>query len=307
MKCSKCGYNRQISDDDVTPDWQCPSCGVAYVKAEQFSRVQAEQFSRIPTPPPILPTSAVATLVLLEPRSKGRDLIKVALRELLLRGVFRLHHKRENAWFGRTRDVRRVEWITAGLAPQSLDVATGALAREIYSAVLTDARLERVVGVLRVKYGNDYMRFHRDNVFAMLQAQGLIRLIERKLLGFTWLDRVELTTAGQRQALGLNQQIQYAQGLSPNPDTDQLLRLRAALGPAVVLVPSLWPHLHHLDEATRIDDEMTRMRAEYAVDHTFSFNFRSEDFESLDSVCAVIDDSVDAGDGGDGGGDGGGD
>ena len=35
MKCPKCGYVRQASDDDTTPAWQCPSCGVAYVKASQ--------------------------------------------------------------------------------------------------------------------------------------------------------------------------------------------------------------------------------------------------------------------------------
>ena len=31
MKCSKCGYVRLVTD--VAPEWQCPSCQVAYVKA----------------------------------------------------------------------------------------------------------------------------------------------------------------------------------------------------------------------------------------------------------------------------------
>ncbi|OYY74890.1 MAG: hypothetical protein B7Y40_02755 [Gammaproteobacteria bacterium 28-57-27] len=30
MKCPKCGYERQPTDD--APDWQCPACKVAYVK-----------------------------------------------------------------------------------------------------------------------------------------------------------------------------------------------------------------------------------------------------------------------------------
>jgi len=30
MKCPKCGYERQPTDD--APDWQCPSCKVAYAK-----------------------------------------------------------------------------------------------------------------------------------------------------------------------------------------------------------------------------------------------------------------------------------
>ena len=36
MKCPKCGCDRQASDDDTTPAWQCPSCGIAYAKAEQL-------------------------------------------------------------------------------------------------------------------------------------------------------------------------------------------------------------------------------------------------------------------------------
>lgn len=33
MKCPKCSYERQPTDD--APDWQCPSCKVAYVKVMQ--------------------------------------------------------------------------------------------------------------------------------------------------------------------------------------------------------------------------------------------------------------------------------
>lgn len=33
IECPKCGYVRQSKED--APDWQCPSCGVAYVKAAQ--------------------------------------------------------------------------------------------------------------------------------------------------------------------------------------------------------------------------------------------------------------------------------
>lgn len=32
MKCPKCGYSRTFGE--TAPDWQCPSCGVAYAKAE---------------------------------------------------------------------------------------------------------------------------------------------------------------------------------------------------------------------------------------------------------------------------------
>lgn len=32
MKCPKCGYVRLVTD--AAPDWQCPSCQVAYIKAK---------------------------------------------------------------------------------------------------------------------------------------------------------------------------------------------------------------------------------------------------------------------------------
>lgn len=39
-KCPKCGYVRQPTDD--APDWQCPSCGVAYVKVAGGQAKQRE-------------------------------------------------------------------------------------------------------------------------------------------------------------------------------------------------------------------------------------------------------------------------
>jgi hypothetical protein len=40
MKCPKCSYERQAADD--APDWQCPSCKVAYVKASQAQNQAAK-------------------------------------------------------------------------------------------------------------------------------------------------------------------------------------------------------------------------------------------------------------------------
>ena len=42
VKCPKCSYKRQPSD--TTPDWQCPSCGIAYAKfTGDFSKVKTVQ------------------------------------------------------------------------------------------------------------------------------------------------------------------------------------------------------------------------------------------------------------------------
>ncbi|HET8705848.1 MAG TPA: hypothetical protein VFM46_06050, partial [Pseudomonadales bacterium] len=40
MECPKCGYIRQATD--LAPDWQCPSCKVAYVKARKAIKPATE-------------------------------------------------------------------------------------------------------------------------------------------------------------------------------------------------------------------------------------------------------------------------
>lgn len=32
--CIQCGRVRTAEDDETTPEWKCPACGVAYIKAE---------------------------------------------------------------------------------------------------------------------------------------------------------------------------------------------------------------------------------------------------------------------------------
>lgn len=51
MKCPKCGYLRLVTD--VAPEWQCPSCQVAYVKAgvpagESAAAGSAPESPRVP-------------------------------------------------------------------------------------------------------------------------------------------------------------------------------------------------------------------------------------------------------------------
>lgn len=55
MKCPRCGYERKA--EDVAPDWQCPSCQVAYVKAQAQAQARAVTATPVtqkqPVPPPI--------------------------------------------------------------------------------------------------------------------------------------------------------------------------------------------------------------------------------------------------------------
>jgi glutaredoxin len=65
--CPKCGYARKASDTKV-PDWQCPSCGIAYQKFIDQPNAVAQP-SRAPsvgpTPQPLSSMSATALFFIL--------------------------------------------------------------------------------------------------------------------------------------------------------------------------------------------------------------------------------------------------
>jgi hypothetical protein len=86
--CPKCGYKRLLTD--TAPEWQCPSCGVAYVKA-----LQAKAPAKIAetSPPKRLDTAAApaeATDADLEERqwlaSRGQ---KIVIYSILINFVLR--------------------------------------------------------------------------------------------------------------------------------------------------------------------------------------------------------------------------
>jgi rubredoxin len=60
MKCPKCGYVRVATD--VAPEWQCPSCHVAYIKAKASSD-EPGAAAPAPSPPKVLkPAPAPAAI-----------------------------------------------------------------------------------------------------------------------------------------------------------------------------------------------------------------------------------------------------
>jgi glutaredoxin len=62
--CPKCGYSRKAADAKV-PDWQCPSCGVAYAKFLEQNEVPAAPARPVLSAPAAAPMSAKALFFIL--------------------------------------------------------------------------------------------------------------------------------------------------------------------------------------------------------------------------------------------------
>ena len=62
--CPKCGYARKDSDAKV-PDWQCPSCGVAYAKFLEQNQAPAAPRAPVLSAPAAAPMSAKALFFIL--------------------------------------------------------------------------------------------------------------------------------------------------------------------------------------------------------------------------------------------------
>lgn len=94
-KCPKCGYERKTTD--YAPDWQCPSCGVAYVKVSGFnslssseaaSRKSSEEKTRADSPRHIISVPVKLLLVgficLTIGYFSGREHLKYELRQTFI-------------------------------------------------------------------------------------------------------------------------------------------------------------------------------------------------------------------------------
>lgn len=247
--------------------------------------------------------SAPECLALLEPGSDGRALLKAALKELLLRRVFRLERSEERVLLAFKRCVRRLRRGGGRLPPQSPLLP---LERLLAESARKDDRLDRVLTAVRSRYGSGYARFRSDVVRAALKRRGLLRVESQRILWLFSRQHAEPTVEGMRQWHALGELLQQARAAAAKVGQEpaQLAALAGSLGAAVVLVPELWPLLADLDLALRVPQT-----ADGGDGSGFDFSLDAGD-EDVEAVCSDVDgacDAADGGDGGDGGGDGGGD
>lgn len=77
MKCSKCGYKRQLRDDAFVPPTECPSCGIVYAKHDAGPKIAA------PSPSDATPAHLRPSPVDPESLKKARERVEKRLRERL--------------------------------------------------------------------------------------------------------------------------------------------------------------------------------------------------------------------------------
>lgn len=248
--------------------------------------------------------SAPECLALLEPASDGRALVKAALKELLLRRVFRLERSEARVLLAFKRRVRRLRRGGGRLPPQSPLLPFERLLAE---AARKDDRLDRVLIAVRSRYGSGYARFRSEVVLAALKRRGLIEWRSERILLIIPRRVAVPSASGQAQRGELERLLREARHAAAKVGQEpaQLAALAASLGAAVVLVPELWPQLAEMDVLLR----PPAPGSDGGSDPVFEFDL---DFggEEIDAVCSDVDgacDAADGGDGGDGGGDGGGD
>ncbi len=191
-------------------------------------------------------TPAEAMLLLDLRRAAAAGLFKVTAMALLLRRVLRAKAETRRGWF-RTRTVTRLH---LGQIP-ALPPHEAAVVRLVQSAGDVQPgspTVEQVVAAARHRYDPDLGRFRKDLVLPALTGRGLVQVRAGGLFG---ISRPALTPAGTAERLRLQALMDRGRMVPRWLDSDprQAALAAAALGPLVLLVDELKPHLKRLAAA----------------------------------------------------------
>ena len=219
------------------------------------------------------PLSAPATALLRDPRTDASLLLRLALRELVVRGVVRVSRLDERRWRSTA-----VELAPGGTAPDALPPPLARLAEALLprlrpQGIAAHAAVQKAAG-----WRADLATRVRDAARDELRATGLLRPESQRLLGVVPRTRWTLTPSGRAWAGSAADGTVAAAGVLP------------ATGLLLVL-----------------DQELQRrLRDDAGVEVSSSWG----DADGLDAVLGdagpALDSAADGGSGGDGGGDGGG-
>ena len=266
------------------------------------------------TPPATWPLSAATTLVLREPRAPSGDVLKLGLKELVLRGAWTVDRSTANRAFGRKRE--RLQLNPGGRPVPDLPPLRDLDAR-LQRVVDDDHReLSQVVKRLLKADGGLGDRL-RDGARAELAGRGLLEVMRRPVLGVIPRTRVDRTPSGDVWARASWEREEALGTALAGGSVDSAVPAAslAALGGLVLLLDA--GLLAGLDDALRRrrdgggDAGHTQGSGEDGSSLEDAGALDLSSLGALDSIGSGFDAAVDAGGGegggsGDGGGDGGG-
>lgn len=260
--------------------------------------------------------SAPEGLVLMNPRTSGREAVKLGLMELLAKRALIVQKAERKGLFGKRQT--RVK-VASGSRLRKPHMQM--LHRALFSVVRlkwgeADGVTMRVlVKGLHKPFGANLQGFVSHYVRRDLIVNGLLEQKTKRFLGMIPYASYQLTAAGKKAHARLDQQMQQARTLPKllASDPAQAAALAIALGGSVLLVEELRPYLEELAGVVRqYGAGGEGGDAGYGADEELTWELDAEALNALDAGMADLEASFDAAtsdgnNGGNGGGNGGGD
>jgi hypothetical protein len=251
-------------------------------------------------PDPTWPLSAAATAVLRDPKLAGIDVLKLALKELVLRRVWGLRR-------GPRRRLRgqRSDFVlgTADVPPLPPLVSAD---RALRSVMGTDGREVREAARLLLKAHRKLPDQLRDEARAELASRGLVELERRKVLGVVPQTKVVVTESGRLWAQDADARTSALSRSIGRPPPEVLAQAGALGGLVLLLDPAPLAELDQLVKRTHDDGTGTTGYVDgTSGDEGLDLDLGGLDLGALDGLDSSFDAAVDSGSS-DGGGDGGG-
>jgi uncharacterized membrane protein YgcG len=266
------------------------------------------------------------------PNASGAETLKLALVELVGRGVLKLGEVEQSGFLGRTTgtsvltrgDGSRFSVPSQGPLRTVLEVFETTPPKTFPDGTSGVPVSELAAAVVRRSGSLD--RFVKDEVLVELERRGLYEREERRVLWVFRTTQWRLTPVGQQareELLRLMQLGDQEFGDWVDDQPGQALAYMAVAGSALFLMSDVYPDLHRLRREVPADAGMDTSGAFVGTSGSdnpdmgglpsFNFDFDLSVFDSLGSALSAIESGIssgigggDGGDGGDGAGDGGG-
>ena len=245
--------------------------------------------------------------VLLNGPAAGSDAFKLAVLELVARGVLRVVDVEQQGAFGRKRKVTVLARGANQTAPRERALAgVWGLYTETKAQTFADGTSGVPVDGFAQRAGGRYKpigKFVTAEVLPALIERGLYRTEQGRTLFIFPTTKHVLTPAGEAARADLRRWMELGErhmGEWVEETPSRALAYASAAGAAVLLMAPLYPQLQRLGQQVRPDD--LDSDRDFGDDYSgvnsleaTSFDFDLSAFDGLDSAFSAIDAGVDAG------------